>query len=149
MSLHTDEETEVAPTLDKLSATRWTVHGNSYKKIESNYLTLMKIWVVSLGTGKLDSEVKAKIIGVQNQMCEFQFFFGLNLSQRLFAISDNLSETWQKESMSALSCLDLAELTVKTHQKMRSDEETELFSKPCQRKLLIILSSTRLHYCVI
>ena len=64
MSLHTDEETEVAPTLDKLSATRWTVHGNAYKKIESNYLTLMKIWDVSLGTGKLDSEMKAKIIGV-------------------------------------------------------------------------------------
>ena len=54
----------MAPTLDKLSATRWTVHGNAYKKIESNYLTLMKIWDVSLGTGKLDSEVKAKIIGV-------------------------------------------------------------------------------------
>ena len=44
---------------------------------------------VSLATGKLDSEIKARIIGVQNQMCEFQFFYGLNLSQLLFAISDN------------------------------------------------------------
>ena len=102
-SLHTDDETEVALTLYKLSATRWTVRGNAYKKIESNYLSLMKLWALPLATDKLDSEVKAKTIGVQNQMCEFQFFFGLNLSQRLFALSDNLSRTLQKELMSALS----------------------------------------------
>ena len=41
-SLHTDDEIEVAPTLDKLSATRWTVRGNANKKIESNYDQLMK-----------------------------------------------------------------------------------------------------------
>ena len=91
---------------------------------------------MSLATGKLDSEVKARIIGVQNQMCEFQFFYGLNLNQRLFSISDNLSKTFQKESMSALSGLHLAELTVNTFQKMRSDEEAESSRLSC--------SSTRL-----
>ena len=126
-SLHTDDEIEVAPTLDKLSATRWTVRGNAYKKIESNYLPLMKLWDVSLATGKLDSEVKVRIIGVQNQMYGFHFFYGLNLSQRLFALSNNLSKTLQKESMSALSGIHLAELTVQTYQKMRSVEEGELF----------------------
>ena len=49
-----------------LSATRWTVLANLYKKIESNYLPLMKLWDVSLAAGKLDSEVKGRIIGVQN-----------------------------------------------------------------------------------
>ena len=63
-SLLTDDEIEVVPTLDKLSATRWTVHGNAYKKIESNYLPLMKLWDVPLATGKLDLEVKERIIGV-------------------------------------------------------------------------------------
>ena len=48
-------------------------------------------------------------------MCKFQFFYGLNLSQRLLAISDNLSQTLQKESMSALIGLHLAELTVETY----------------------------------
>ena len=96
----------MAPTLVKLSATKWTVRGNAYKKKE---LLLMKLWDVSLATGKLDSEVKVRIIGVQNQMCEFQFFYGLNLSQRLFSTSDNLSKTLQKQSMSALSDLHLAE----------------------------------------
>ena len=42
-SLHTDDKIEVVPTLAKLSATRWTVRGNGYKKIESNYLPLMKL----------------------------------------------------------------------------------------------------------
>ena len=91
---------------------------------------------MSLVTGKLDSEVKAIINGVQNQMCEFQFFYVLNLSQWLFAISDNLSKTLQKESISVLSGLHLAELTVKTYQKMRSDEEAELFSKTLSNKAL-------------
>ena len=36
--------------------------------------------------------------------------------------------------MSALSGLHLAELTVKTYQKMRSDEEAELFPKTTSKK---------------
>ena len=96
----------------------------------------MKLWDVSLATGKLDSEVKARIIGVQNQMCEFYFFCGINLSQRLFAKSDNLSKILQKGSMSALSGLHLAELTVKTYQKVRSDEEAELFFKTVSKNAL-------------
>ena len=95
----------------------------------------MKLWDVSLAAGKLDSEVKARI-GVQNQMCEFQFFYGLNLSQRLFAISDNLSKTLQKESISALSVLHLPELTIQTNQKRRSGVEAELFFKTVSKKAL-------------
>ena len=96
----------------------------------------MKLWDVSSAAGKLDSEVKARIIGVENQISEFQFFYGLNSSQRLFAISDHLSKTLQKESMSALSGLHLAKLTVQTYQKMRSDEETKLFFKTVSKKAL-------------
>ena len=91
---------------------------------------------MSLATGKLDSDVKARITGVQNQICEFQFFYGLNLSQWLFAINDNLPKTLQKESMSALTGLHLAELTVKTYQKMRSEEEAEPFFKTVSKKAL-------------
>ena len=96
----------------------------------------MKLWDVSSAAGKLDSEVKARIIGVENQISEFQFFYGLNSSQRLFAISDHLSKTLQKQSMSALNGLHLAKLTVQTYQKMRSDEETKLFFKTVSKKAL-------------
>ena len=100
-SLHTDDEIEVVPTLDKLSATRWKFRGDAYKNKDSNYLSFMKLWYVSLTAGDLDSEMKARIIGVQ--------------SQRLFAISDNLSKTLQKESTSALTGLHSAELIVQTY----------------------------------
>ena len=46
-SLHTDYEIKVVPTLNKLFATRWTVCGNVCKKIDSNYLLLMKRCVIS------------------------------------------------------------------------------------------------------
>ena len=54
----------------------------------------------------------------------------------LFAVSDNLSKTLQKESMYALSSLHLAELTVQTYHKMWPDEEVLLFFKTVSRKAL-------------
>ena len=54
----------------------------------------------------------------------------------LFAVSDNLSKTLQKESMYALSSLHLAELTVQTYHKMWPDEEVQLFFKTVSRKAL-------------
>ena len=90
---------------------------------------------MSLATGKLDSEVKAIITGVQNQMCEFSILLWFNLSQRLFALNDNLSKTLKKESISALSGLHLAELTVKIYQKMQF-EEAKLFFKTVSKKAL-------------
>ena len=42
-SLHFDDKIEVVPTVEKLFATRWTVRGNAYKKIESDYLPLIKL----------------------------------------------------------------------------------------------------------
>ena len=101
---------------------------------------------MSLAAGKLESEVKVRIIGVQNQVYRFQFFYVLNLSDWLLAIGDNLPKTLQKESMSALCDLHLAELTVQTIRKCNPMKKLSYFSKPSQRKLLIIVSSTRLHY---
>ena len=72
----------------------------------------MKLWDVSLAVDKLDSEMKTRVTGVQNQMCNFEFFYGLNLSQRLLATSENLSKNLAKRKMSALSGLHLAQLTV-------------------------------------
>ena len=40
----------------------------------------MKLWDVSLVVGELDSEEIERFIGIQNQMCEFQFLCCLDLS---------------------------------------------------------------------
>ena len=52
--------------------------------------------------------------------------------------------------MPVLNGPHLAELTVKTYQKMRSDEEAELFFKTVSKKALDypFTSSSRLHYHV-
>ena len=47
-----------------------------------------------------------------------------------------MSKTLQKEPISALSGLYLAKLTVTTYQKMRSDEEAEIFFKTVSKKAL-------------
>lgn len=135
-SHHTDHGIDVAPTLNKLSATRWTVRGSSYQRIQNNFDPLMKLWDASLAAGKLDSEVKSRIIGVKNQMTKFKFFYGLNLSQRLFSISDNLSKALQKEDMSALSGFNLAGLTIETFKDMRTDKCAKLFFDAVSKKAL-------------
>ena len=75
----------------------------------------MKLRYVLSAFGKLNPEMTARIIGLQNQMHRFQFLYGSNLSQPLLAISDNLSETLQKESMSSLSDLHFDKLTVQIY----------------------------------
>ena len=131
-----DAEEQIALSLDKFCVTRWTVRGKAYFKILSNYESLMELRNVCLLAGKLDTDVKTRIIGVQNQMHQFQFFFGLCLSHRIFSISDNLSKSIQSEKMSAVSGLHLAELTSKTYKGMRTDENAKLFFDTTVKKAL-------------
>ena len=53
----------------------------------------------------------------------FKFCFSLNLSQRLHAITDNLSKTFQQLNMSALRGNELAEFTFQTLENMRNEHD--------------------------
>ena len=130
-----DLEITMAPKLNRLSATRWTVRGNAYKKILLNYDELAIIWQNTLDEGKLDTDVKARIIGVKTQMEDFKIFYGIQLSQRIFSISDNLSQTLQAEKMSALGGLHTAQLTVATYKQMRTDRDADLFFETVTKKV--------------
>ena len=94
----------------------------------------MELWDACLLSGGLDTDVKARIIGAQKQMQQFQFFYGLCLGHRIFSISDNLSKTIQSEDMSAVSGLHLAELTIETYRGMRTDENAALFFNTTVKK---------------
>ena len=87
----------------------------------------MKLWDECLQEGGLNTEVKARIMGCKNQMSTFHFFFGLRLGQRLFSITDNLSKALHSEKLSAVSSQNMASLTLKTLQNMRTQEDFELF----------------------
>ena len=122
-TLETDKQ---ASRLDKLSVARWTTRANCFKKIIENYHSVIALWKESLDE-KPDAETKARINGCKKQMESFSFHFGLNLGRKVYAHTDNLSKTLQKEKMSSISGKELADLTIKTMQGMRNDRDFDLF----------------------
>ena len=68
--------------------------------------------------------MKGRIIGVQTQMT---MLFGLQLSMKILKITDNLSRTLQKQSMSAAEGQSVDELTVKTLKSMRTGDNFKAF----------------------
>ena len=112
--------------LRKFCPTRWTVRGESINSIIQNYNVLRELWDRCLES-KLQPDVKGRIIGVQTQMSRYKFLFGLKLSERILMITDNLSKTLQNESMSAAEGQVIAKLTIKTLEKMRSEDNFKMF----------------------
>ena len=106
--------------------TRWTVRGDSINSILENYKILIQLWEESLET-TLVPEVKGRIFSVKAQMSQFNVLFGLKLAERILKITDNLSRTLQKQSMSAAQAQELAEMTINTLKSIRTDEAFDLF----------------------
>jgi len=86
----------------------------------------MALWKASL-KDKPNAETKARLIGCKKQMESFSFFFGLKLGHNLYSHTDKLSQTLQKEKMSAISGKEIAGDTVKTLENKRSDRDFDLF----------------------
>ena len=57
-----------------LCPTRWTVHAASLKSVFDNYGVLQALWDEAQ-LWRLDSEMRARIIGVAYQMQSFEFLF--------------------------------------------------------------------------
>ena len=109
-----------------LCPTRWTVRGNALESILDHWSVLCQLWEQCLDT-RLVPDVKARIIGVKSQMISLGLLCGMHLSKTILKHTDNLSRTLQKQSMSAAEGQGIAELTVSTLQRMRSDEAFDQF----------------------
>ena len=110
--------------------TRWTVRGDAIESIMEHYDTLSQLWDECLET-RLDPNIKGRIIGVQTQMTTFDLLFGLQLSIKFLKITDNLSRTLQKQSMSAAEGQSVAELTIKTLKSRHTDGNFNAFFSLC------------------
>ena len=108
--------------------TLWTVRGESVGNILENYSALNLLWDECLEKS-LVPDVRGRIIGVKAQMMEYKLLFGLRLCERILKITDNLSKTLQKESLSAAEAQVIARQTVQTLKSIRNDEMFELFWK--------------------
>ena len=66
---------EVSHTLGirVLCPTRWTIRAASVQSMLDNYEILLEVWEESKASS-LDSEIRARIIGVEAQMEQFDFF---------------------------------------------------------------------------
>ena len=93
--------------------TRWTVRGDAIASIIENYEVLKQLWDESLET-KLEPDIKGRIIGVKTQMSQYRLVFGLLLCKIFLLITDNLSRTLQKQSLSAAEGQEVVKLTLQT-----------------------------------
>ena len=83
------EPEEEANDITKLSQTRWTVRATCLQGVIDNYEALMKVWIHCLENGKMESELKDRIIGVKTQMGSFELYFGLHLGARFYSGTDS------------------------------------------------------------
>ena len=130
------DELEYSASIQTFCLTRWTVKGKSVASILDNFHNLKQLWDECLET-KLEPDVKGRIIGVKAQVCKYNMLFGLKLCESILLITDNLSMTLQKESMSAAEAQEIAQLTVDVfklffqlvesiHEKTDTEEEASL-----------------------
>ena len=97
------------------------MRASCFQRILDNYVALLQEWIISLD-GKLQSDIRGRIIGCQAQMNTFDFFFGLNLGQRLFSTQIIYRKPYSKQGCQLLpSGKRVAHLTKEVLQKMRSD----------------------------
>ena len=96
---------------------RWTVRAASLKSVLENYEVLFALWEESLES-PLESDIKARVIGVQAQMRTFNFLYGVSLGALILAHNDNLSKTLQHKSMSAAEGQQIAKLSLDVLKRM-------------------------------
>ena len=73
-----EEMASDSPGIRVLCLTRWTVRAVALKSILDNFNVLLELWAESLEHVK-DTEMKARIQGVNAQMMKFDYFFGVSL----------------------------------------------------------------------
>lgn len=115
-----------SPGFRTLCPTRWTVRAASLDSVLENWEVLRELWSYSLET-KLEPEVKSRIIGVRYQMETFDYFFGVQLGNIVVRHSDNLSKTIQKPTLSVGDCQSLAKSSLKTMEKLWTDDSFDIF----------------------
>ena len=116
-----------------LCPTRWTVRAACLQSVIDNWKVLQELWEECLES-KLEREIRAQIIGVNDQITTFEYDFGIKLGSLLLRHSDNLPKALQKINLSAAEGQSIASLTVKTLEKMQTDDSYHLFWERCNKE---------------
>ena len=94
----------------------------------------MPKWNECLDQGGLQSELRGRIVGAKAQMETFEFFFGIQLGNRLFSHTDNLSKTLQAKRICATEGHRIASQTVRVLKTLRTDDSFDAFWAATMKK---------------
>ena len=115
-----------ASDVHTLCPTGWTVCAESLASIITNYSMIQLLWETAV-SGTCDTEMKARIRGVDSQMQTFKFYFCISLSEVILRHTDKLSQTLQQPNMSSVEGHAVAMLTVSTLKGLRTESNFDLF----------------------
>ena len=107
-------------SIHSMCPTRWTIKGDTLSAVCNNHNELMDLWTCSINKLK-DTEMKARVQGVESQMRSFEFIFCSLLGENIFKQTDNLSRTLQDPTMSAAQGYEVAQTVLKCLKKCRAD----------------------------
>ena len=69
----------------------------SLSSVLNNYAVFLELWEETRDIAK-DSDVRARIIGVQATMTKFEYLFGVMLGECILSHTDNLSKTSKSQT---------------------------------------------------
>ena len=122
-------KTELVPNFPGfrvLCPTQWIVRAATRESLLNNYNVLLALWEESLA-GSLDSDMRARILGVEAQLVMFDFIFGVMLSSLLLCHTDHLPACLQQKCMSAGQGQHSSSLTVSVLQSVHNEEHFNAF----------------------
>ena len=96
------------------------------RSIVDNFETLKKLWEWSLDNC-LDTEMKARIHGIDVNMRMFNYLLGAYLGELILRHSDNSRKFLQNYNLSAVNGWCTASATVETLKCVRHDESFDFF----------------------
>ena len=82
-----------------------------------NYRQLMEVWDGCLEKN-LETEVQWRIISCGAHMMSFKFFYGINVSFKIYSITDNLLKALPAEAILAVESQKTAKLSLETTERM-------------------------------
>ena len=107
------------PSFRVLCPTRWTLRAA--QSVLDNYEVLLGVWEES-NKSQIDSEMKARIIGIQTKMLTSNFFFGISLEILILQHSDNLSKSLQHDTITAAEGQQLAKLSIDVRKSILKED---------------------------
>ena len=126
-----------AKSVHAFCPTRWTVRGDTLKALINNHNELMGGWENDIPT-TTNTDMKARMIGVQTTMRKLQFSFGCLVGAKILSQIGILSKTLQSPEPFATEAHKRADGVVKKLKKERCEEEFNLFRRKIEEKKSIL-----------